>query len=446
MKHRECIVHIGMPKTGSTSIQKTFFKGIESETFYYFDLGESNHGRRVTSLFSSDEALPQHRKLNFSKSDITRLNLDTKEKLIDNIKNCTKPVMIISGEVISAFLSQEELEEFRDFLDQYFQKITIIAYVRTVKSYIESKFQQQVKSGNKGDFNVEEWYPEYQETFEKFDLAFGRENVKLWKFDPKSFTDGDVVMDFCNRLGIEMRIEQTERVNDSLTKEALSLLYIYRKYGPRRGVGSEAISENNDLIKKLRTLGHKKVKFSPSLFEKILEKNKSDLLWIEGRLSEKLTENMAENVDDIKSEVDLLSVDETIVEELKVLIGQDYMPISKNSNKQQEIVDLIHALRMKGAKKKSNENITGKDKMKLIELAQVVKKDNTETLGNLNEKKIAMIIKASLKQIKKEIENTETGKVKVAGFGNFNIRMLEKEREGKKVLVRRTVYSAAKEK
>lgn len=443
MRKKECIVHIGMHKTGSTSIQASLHKRLESKTFCYFDLGSANHSLRIFSLFSKEQRHTIHKKRNFTKKDIDDFNLDTMNFLIKNIDSCDKPVMIISGETTYRLL-KNELEEFRDFLYQYFEKITIVAYVRTPKSFIESSFQQGIKGGV-DKFNVERSYPGYRNRFEKFDLVFGRENVKFWKFNPKRFPDGSVVMDFCNRLGIEMQTEYTIRINDSLSKEALSLLYIYRKYGPGFGVGSNVISQNHKIIDALSNIGKRKIKFSPTLIKHILEQNREDLLWMEKRLGEDLNESMDAGIDDIENEEDLLTFNEETVQDLRDIIGSDYFPKEKKSNRFEEIAGLVHTLRMKMAKS-INSNMQGDDEMKLIELAQKVQENNTGKLGKMNETKIALIIREAFTQVKNEIENTENDMVQIPGFGKFKIRMIEQEKEGQKVVVRRTIFKAAKEK
>ena len=345
MKKKECIVHIGMQKTGSSSIQRTLQERLESETFFYLDLALPNHSIPLVSLFRSNKMLNFHKKLNRTVDDIVKYNQSIKDSLIKNIQTSKYPIMIISGETIPS-LSKSELEEFRDFFSFYFEKITIISYVRTPKSYIESLFQQRVKGGI-GKFNIEKYYPYYRNGFEKFDLVFGSKNVRLFKFDPKSFPNGNVVMDFCNRLGINMKVEETIRVNDSLSKEAISLLYIYRKYGSGYGVGANIVQIHNKMINRIANIGKTKIKFSPTLINHILEKNKDDILWMEKRLGTKLIENIHAGENDIENEEDLLLVNEETVSELKDIIGIDYLPKVKKVNIIEEIIDLMDMLRIK---------------------------------------------------------------------------------------------------
>ena len=116
MKKKECIVHIGMYKTGSSSIQGSLHKYLESETHHYFDLNEPNHSRRILSLFSKEKTHHTHKRRGFSKSDIETFNRDTREMLSKSIDTNAHPIMILSAEGTSSILLKRELEVFRNLM------------------------------------------------------------------------------------------------------------------------------------------------------------------------------------------------------------------------------------------------------------------------------------------------------------------------------------------
>ena len=117
-----------------------------------------------------------------------------------------------------------------------------------------------------------------------FDDVFGRANVHLWKFDPKSFVGKCVVQDFCSRLGIAFPKDRIVRVNESLSREAVALLFAYRKYG--RALGSTAMNgpENQRLVAQLRKIGGSKFRLSAEAVRPILDRNREDIEWMEKRL------------------------------------------------------------------------------------------------------------------------------------------------------------------
>jgi len=419
---KECTIHIGMHKTGSTSIQATLQQYLNDVEYTYFDLKTINHSLRIFSLFSLDKVARDLQTKNFSTSEIVDFNNDTQKMIIENILHAKTPRMIISGENIS-LLSQKSLIHMKGFLLQYFEKITILGYVRSPKSYIQSMFQESVKRNGIGHFKLEKMYPSYRDKFEKFDIVFGRENVKLWKFDPKVFPLNDVSMDFCKKLNIHMDPKNIVHTNVTLSKESLSVLYIYRKYGSGFGKGKNVISENFHLIKLLGSMGKSKARFSFSLISEILEKNKNDIAWMENRLNDSLKENHKNFEDDIKKEEDLIQVNKEFVQ---VLTSK--FRYNRTVDSLEDIVDLIHFIRITLARKHIYEKQG--EEVKLLEIARKLQESDPEKFGKMNEKKLYQVIKAALGEIKSELSDDDKDSVKIQDFGVFKIK--ERKKEGTK--------------
>src|SRR4029079_5237682 len=130
------------------------------------------------------------------------------------------------------------VERMREFFDERCDKLSIVGYVRPPAGFVTSAFQERVKGGSLRRFDVASGYRNYQNCFGKFDAVFGRERVHLWKFDPPSFPDGCAVRDFCARLGIALPARRIRRLNESLSREMVSLLYIFSHQRQLRGYGS----------------------------------------------------------------------------------------------------------------------------------------------------------------------------------------------------------------
>lgn len=79
----------------------------------------------------------------------------------------------------------------------------------------------------------------------------------------------------------------------------------------------------------------------------------------------------------------------------------------------------------------------------LIEIATQIHQDNPTLVENLNERKIAKIIREALIQIKTDVENTENSVVKIPQFGSFRARMIEREKEGEKTVIKRIFFTPA---
>lgn len=79
-----------------------------------------------------------------------------------------------------------------------------------------------------------------------------------------------------------------------------------------------------------------------------------------------------------------------------------------------------------------------------IELAKQVQEENLDTLGKMSERKIAKIIREAFILVKNDIDNTEDDSVQIPKFGNFRVRMIEREKDGEIIIVKRIILKPAK--
>ncbi len=334
-----CILHIGMPKTGSSSIQSTLCKQPLPLDFEYINLmGDGNNSHPICSLFSEQpECYHGNKESGFIAEEILAFNQQHLEKIICIFKTTKARTVIISGEDI-CHLNERELCRLKDFLMEYCQSIQVIGYVRPFIGYVKSALQQVIKQGVT-DFE----YPYYRYKFEKFDNIFGKDHVLLVKYDDSTLVDKDVVVDFCQKIGIAINPETVIRENDSLSLEAVSLLYTYHKLGFGYGVGAKAIKENRLLIQSLSSIGRKKISFSSHLTQSILEKYLADIQWMEGRLGCSLIESTADMADSVSSLDDLLILSTQFSDDLKQLL---FSQIQQQVATPQKVADWMHLLRV----------------------------------------------------------------------------------------------------
>lgn len=322
MKPR-CILHIGMPKTGSSSIQTTLFREKIIKGCEYLNIGsEGNHSTIIYSLFSKKPDLHHaHIAANRSKEQIEEFIKYYREQLVKTLVSIRSKQYIISGEDI-LFLEEDELLQMKRTLMQFSSEIHVIAYVRPPISFMQSAFQQNVKEGDIR-FGIADYYPEYRNRFEKFDRVFGQENVFLNKFDVDSLFEGDVVSDFTNKIGISISKEKITRVNESISLEAIALLYVFYKFG--RSGDCLVGGKNHKLVHDLSKFGVRKFKYSKVLSDHIRTILADDIHWMENRLKCTLAESTSGNGDGVSSEKDLIEIAFVNRDKLSELISQKIM-------------------------------------------------------------------------------------------------------------------------
>jgi hypothetical protein len=342
-----CIVHIGMHKTGTKSIQKSLQR-FADERFVYADFGNPNHTLPMHTLFTSG-ARPRPYLL--AKSDPKAAFLQYRQaaqgQLDRIIRTCGERTLIVSGEGFSSNFDDDALVAMRDRLRRDFDEISIVGYVRPPAGYMTSAFQQRVQSGRQVPF--EAVYRSYQRTFGKFDEIFGRENVQLWKFDPGSFVERCVVRDFCSRLGIALPVERIVRLNEAVSKQSVCLLYTYGKLGGPYGAHGLTGSERRTLRKRLESFGHERFRLAPDLLRPVLARNRADIEWMEARLGQSIVEELGERQPgDIRDEADLLRPDPAVVGRMIDAVG-DGAPAGVTGETPEQVAQLVEALRIRSS-------------------------------------------------------------------------------------------------
>ena len=199
---KTCLIHIGTPKTGTSSLQATLFaarKELLKNNVNYFDFQE-NHNLLApifditidtsTSLMSPDFAEQQK----------------VKPALLKAIKTNKSEVFIISGEALS-MLTQEGAKNLKTFLHPHFDDFKVVAYVREPFGFASSAAQQLIKAGSFSDRFVEQtligsnpgWgnvLPLYRRRIENFLEVFGKKNTVIKDFTRPKLKNENIIDDF----------------------------------------------------------------------------------------------------------------------------------------------------------------------------------------------------------------------------------------------------------
>ena len=291
----ECILHVGMPKTGSTSIQDSLFHGLSDPGFRYLCHDGSSGLILMNAIFRHEENNAYfYQKRGWSARYATLQRITLKDELEQALAAAAhgqcKP--ILSAESIWAW-TMEELQGLQQFLAQHGYTARVVAYLRLPKPWLESWFQQTIKKGN-CRFQV---YPKhlhlnYSNRIQNLETVFGSERLEISTYDARSFPDGCVVQDFYQRLGIAYKPAQIKRSNDSLKLPALQFLYTYHKFSGKVFKGRHALEQNERLIHQLSDLEGPPLRLHSSLIEPYREEFERQRAWVEQRLGTPFSEDI----------------------------------------------------------------------------------------------------------------------------------------------------------
>ncbi len=304
-----CLIHFGMHKTGSTSIQEAFFRRLSDDQFHFVDLGLANCSPFLATAFLHHPMeYPSNRRLGKSESQVLEERENIRRRLLEQLAIAGKRNAILSSEFVCR-MSESEFGDLCQVLEAAGFEVSAAGYVRRPGSYMSSSFQQRLKSGSDlATLAPDRLYPHYRHRFEKFEVVLGRERVRYWLFDTATFPSGCVVRDFCRRMEIAFGAEGLEHANAGLSIPAAALLYAYRKFGPGYGKGPTVEQENKLLFSHLMTLRGKPFRVHPEVVRPVLEANRDDMAWMESRLKSSLQEDQMQGTDfGIRDEEDLLA-------------------------------------------------------------------------------------------------------------------------------------------
>ncbi|QOR37433.1 hypothetical protein HNO52_02075 [Billgrantia diversa] len=340
-----CLVHIGMPKTGSSTLQEAFFNGFEDERVSYANLPHPNQSGWLNGLFCEN---PEQYHFFIKKGidtpeKVSRFRHETKEMLIEGFLSHKSSVEVMSGEDLY-HLDERSIKKLKKFLEPYFHEILVVAYVRPVYSFMASAFQQLVKYHDQASFDHNLVYHKYR-NFERYDRVFGVERVKLFKFEPSLFPGGDIVKDFCDRLGFSVNESKADVVNESLSKEAISVLFTYNFHsGAKTDFRKEQHYVHNRLVELISTIGNQKFQFSRKYIQSTLLAFESDYEWIKARMNDSLDEPLEANYDNgVSSEGELMRFSTKSIPALVSLLGNYVIPFELK-NDPQTVARLVNIL------------------------------------------------------------------------------------------------------
>jgi hypothetical protein len=231
---RELILHVGMHKTGTTSIQRSLH-GLPVKGVRYVDLGHANHSNLITAAFSDVPDKPGHHARHLvSAKKVQAVRERTLRMLDAELSRTDVDKFVISGEGIVK-LRPPAVEDLRDKLLTYVDRVHVFAYMREPVGFSTSALQQRVKGGM-ADYELPQ--PEYRKKFARFIDVFGASNVTGRPFAKERLKDGSVVVDFCDLWGIPFDPAREVRSNESLSEPVVKFMHLFNREGtPARGRG-----------------------------------------------------------------------------------------------------------------------------------------------------------------------------------------------------------------
>jgi len=240
----KCILHIGAPKTGTTSLQGYLNEpeNLKGSGVHYISagrtFGEKFINRHVGYLFAAypaDDIPPMM---------MAHVGLRTTEdrraysrQLAGELEAelaCLGPdaTVVISDEELFSFTTDNLADHLKRLLAKHFDSIEILAYVRNPISYVSSAYVQSVRIGNRScarEFSEKlAGNTLYLNALSTWSRAFGKENLRVEWYDGTNVVDRMIT-----RLALKAPASNSARfLNTSMSTAGVEVLRTINGLGP----------------------------------------------------------------------------------------------------------------------------------------------------------------------------------------------------------------------
>lgn len=291
---KKVILHVGLHKTGTTTIQNFLFKEkdklLENKILYPEVSGRgANHSTVFYSIYSEN---PESYHINIRQGLTSKAQVDTinekMKKELSCMSNLDFETIIISGEDIS-YLSEASISALKSDMLSWFGndlEFEVVICLRSPLSYWNSVVQQLVKDGQSISevlIKLEANFANiYKGSIEKFINIFQKDSIKTYDFSKSLQHKNGVLGTFLELVGIESIFKSINNTSDNegLCYEAIHLMSYINQKKPL--IINNEVSKERSLgdLNPLKLLTGKKFNLSSAQQKYICKKAEKDVDWL----------------------------------------------------------------------------------------------------------------------------------------------------------------------
>lgn len=244
----KALIHIGLPKTGSTTIQN-FLElnrvALRREgIFYRRYLRRPGQPEFVVAVENSVGGLVSNRNIRASlgvpTTDRQRARAAGFERqLEEDIRSSGCERFIASSEYLGSFgRSEEFIEALDEWMRRRFSDVSYLVYLRRQEDWLVSKYSQYVRAGGErslAKFLAGKRPPDLDAFVARWENVLGPDRLDVRLLDRASLVDGDLITDFCDAAALDPdRLGRCSASNERLGERHARLLRsLNRRVGSR---------------------------------------------------------------------------------------------------------------------------------------------------------------------------------------------------------------------
>ncbi len=288
------ILHIGLHKTGTTAIQAALHRNrarLRTRGVGVFSDGPNHSLPLITAFSTPDHVRWSHRdRPRWREADLADVGERIRADLAKEAADRAGGLFVITGEEITG-LPEAALGDLYTLLRPHARSFRVLAYLRPVPAWLDATAQELIRHGHGWDAMLAALpRPAFQDVLTPFTRVFGQTALHLALYDPRRFPDGDVVVDFAERLGVpaDTLAERRGRPNRHLSAPLAEALMAIN--GARAGETGIAIpAPGLRMAAALDRRGGAAFRLPEAVIAERLRRWADQIQWAEARLGHRLT-------------------------------------------------------------------------------------------------------------------------------------------------------------
>ncbi len=223
-KCKRLILHIGHPKTGTTTLQKTLQASrpaLLDAGIFHPDTG-AHHNHKVLIPYLTHGASPA-KQLESAQSEAIQNSSKKWTGVVDDVRTFKPNTIILSSEGLFQCMEADAFRNLISHLKPLASEIVIAAYLREPASFALSRSQQNIKRHPNFTLPSKDYYRSVLEAYQ----ASGLGSIKVRALDRSTLKNGDIVEDFFAQHVQDFDLERLLRRKDDNTTfsaEAMALI------------------------------------------------------------------------------------------------------------------------------------------------------------------------------------------------------------------------------
>lgn len=290
-RYRRIVLHVGLSKTGSTSIQRNCARhrqwlaghGVEFPVISYRGDPFPNHNvPLVTALTDTPQSYIVGIRRRHG-DDFAALVDSCRSQLTALLEPPRGDVLLLSSELVENFVARD-MAALRRWLEPSAEKLEVLAYFRSPQSGLESRLQERLKTGALLEPGA--LVGRVRQKYENLHAVFADVLVPLSYHDALAAPQG-VVGSFLARLGLpenEICDLEMERSNERMSMESFRLMRAINQRFPNRAQAQHGVARSPRDLNALLGIGGARFQLEGFADSAVYRACLEEAAWLEQRL------------------------------------------------------------------------------------------------------------------------------------------------------------------